>query len=43
VNRHLRAAGILKGESKFYLSTAHTEDDVARTLEAFEEALQDIP
>lgn len=43
VNRHLRAAGILKGESKYYLSTAHTEDDVARTLEAFETALQDIP
>jgi glutamate-1-semialdehyde 2,1-aminomutase len=43
VNRHLRAAGILKGESKYYLSTAHTEDDVARTLEAFDAALQDVP
>jgi len=43
VNRHLRGAGILKGESKFYLSTAHTEDDVARTLAAFDKALQDIP
>lgn len=42
VNRHLRAAGILKGESKYYLSTAHTEDDVARTLAAFDEALQDV-
>ena len=43
VNRHLRAAGILKGESKYYLSTAHTEEDVARTLAAFDTALQDIP
>jgi len=34
-NRHLRAAGILKGDSKYYISTAHTPDDVARTLDAF--------
>ncbi len=43
VNRHLRAAGILKGDSKYYLSVAHTDDDVARTLEAFAEALASLP
>ena len=40
VNRHLRAAGILKGDSKYYMSLAHTQDDVARTLDAFAEALR---
>ncbi|TCI00977.1 aminotransferase class III-fold pyridoxal phosphate-dependent enzyme [Roseococcus sp. SYP-B2431] len=34
-NKHLRAAGILKGDSKYYVSTAHTPDDVARTLDGF--------
>ncbi|MDB5377495.1 MAG: Glutamate-semialdehyde -aminomutase, partial [Rubritepida sp.] len=34
-NKHLRAAGILKGDSKYYISTAHTPDDVAKTLDAF--------
>jgi len=33
-NAHLRQAGILKGESKFYVSLAHDQDDIARTLEA---------
>lgn len=31
--------GVLKGTQKFYVSLAHTEADVARTLEAFEGAL----
>ena len=39
VNGRLRAAGILKGESKFDISTAHTEADVAETLAAFEAAI----
>lgn len=43
VNRHLRAAGILKGDSKYYMSTAHTDDDIAKTLDAFEAALATLP
>ncbi len=43
VNRHLRAAGILKGDSKYYMSLAHTEEDVAKTLDAFEAALATLP
>ncbi|RAI59256.1 aspartate aminotransferase family protein [Roseicella frigidaeris] len=43
VNAQLRAAGILKGESKYYVSLAHTEADVAHTLEAFEAALATLP
>jgi glutamate-1-semialdehyde 2,1-aminomutase len=38
-NRHLRARGVLKGESKYYLSLAHTEADVAHTLDAFAAAI----
>ena len=39
-NKHLRAAGILKGDSKYYISTAHTPDDVARTLDGFAAGLK---
>jgi glutamate-1-semialdehyde 2,1-aminomutase len=39
VNRHLRANGVMKGDSKYYLSTAHTDADVDRTLALFDEAL----
>ena len=39
VNLRLRAAGILKGESKYYVSLAHTAEDVAVTLAAFRAAL----
>jgi glutamate-1-semialdehyde 2,1-aminomutase len=38
-NTLLRDRGILKGESKYYISLAHTEADVARTLDAFRSAL----
>ena len=38
-NRHLRGAGILKGDSKYYISLAHTDEDIARTLEAFDAAI----
>lgn len=38
-NRHLRGAGILKGDSKYYISLAHTDEDIARTLEAFDGAI----
>jgi glutamate-1-semialdehyde 2,1-aminomutase len=40
VNRSLLASGILKGESKYYLSLAHTEADVAKTLEAWDDAIR---
>lgn len=43
VNAALRTGGILKGESKFYLSLAHGPDDVARTLETFATALASLP
>ena len=42
VNRHLRDAGILKGDSKYYMSLAHTADDVAVTLVAFGDALRGL-
>lgn len=38
-NQSLRKSGILKGESKFYLSIAHGETEVAETLKAFEAAV----
>jgi glutamate-1-semialdehyde 2,1-aminomutase len=38
-NALLRQQGILKSESKYYLSLAHTEADVAFTLEAFDAAI----
>jgi glutamate-1-semialdehyde 2,1-aminomutase len=43
VNAVLRERGILKGESKYYLSTAHDAGDEAQTLEAFEAALASLP
>lgn len=35
VNAALREAGVLKGDSKYYLSTAHTEADIDHTIAAF--------
>ncbi len=43
VNGVLRERGILKGDAKYYLSTAHTEQDIARSLEAFRAALASLP
>ena len=34
-NQLLRERGILKSESKYYVSAAHTDEDVAFTLDAF--------
>ena len=39
-NRNLRAAGIFKGENKYYLSLAHDEADIAQTLSAFAAAVE---
>src|SRR5215470_15345955 len=41
-NALLRQRGILKGESKYYISLAHTDADVAFTLEAFTSALTEL-
>jgi glutamate-1-semialdehyde 2,1-aminomutase len=43
VNAVLRERGILKGDSKYYLSTAHDGRDEAQTLDAFEAALASLP
>ncbi|PWS36763.1 aspartate aminotransferase family protein [Falsiroseomonas bella] len=43
VNRVLREGGIMKGESKFYVSVAHEDRDVEQTLEAFGRALRTLP
>ena len=34
--------GIFKGDSKFYISAAHDENDVEQTLEAFKGAIEEI-
>ena len=39
-NRRFRAAGILKGESKFYVSLAHDAADVRHTLDAVTSAVK---
>ena len=38
----LRERGILKGESKYYISLAHTDEDVAFTLDAFAAAIAEL-
>jgi glutamate-1-semialdehyde 2,1-aminomutase len=43
VNATLRARGVLKGDSKFYVSLAHDERDVAQTLDAFRHAIATLP
>ena len=37
-NRLLRERGIFKGESKYYVSLAHDENDIQQTLAAFQDA-----
>ncbi len=38
-NALLRERGILKGESKYYISLAHTDDDIAFTIAAWQDAI----
>ena len=38
-NLALRGEGVLKGDTKFYVSTAHDDADVAKTVAAFRVAL----
>jgi glutamate-1-semialdehyde 2,1-aminomutase len=39
-NALLRERGILKGESKYYISLAHTADDIAFTIDAWKDAIK---
>ena len=41
-NNVLRERGVIKGTSKFYVSVAHTQDDIDHTIAAFEAAAADI-
>ena len=43
VNKVLRERGIMKGESKFYVSLAHDQRDIDQTLDAYAEALRTLP
>jgi glutamate-1-semialdehyde 2,1-aminomutase len=38
-NALLRERGVLKGEQKYYVSLAHTEDDIRHTIEAWKSAI----
>ena len=41
-NAGLVERGIFKGDSKFYISAAHDENDVEQTLEAFKNSIEEI-
>src|SRR5437868_2430379 len=41
-NALLRERGILKGESKYYISLAHTDDDIAFTIDAWKSAIRKL-
>ena len=41
-NQHLRAHGIMKGESKYYVSVAHTRADIDHTISAWTAALAEL-
>jgi glutamate-1-semialdehyde 2,1-aminomutase len=41
-NALLRQRGILKGESKYYISLAHTPDDIAFTIDAWKSAIKTL-
>ena len=41
-NALLRKRGILKGESKYYVSLAHTDDDIAFTIAAWQSAIAEL-
>jgi glutamate-1-semialdehyde 2,1-aminomutase len=41
-NALLRERGILKGESKYYISLAHTPDDIAFTIDAWQDAIREL-
>jgi glutamate-1-semialdehyde 2,1-aminomutase len=41
-NQLLRAKGIMKGDSKYYVSLAHTQDDIDWTIRAWTEAIAEM-
>ena len=41
-NTLLRERGILKGESKYYISLAHTDDDITFTIDAWRDAIKEL-
>ena len=41
-NEKLRARGILKGDSKYYVSLAHTDADIEHTLGAWDAAIGEL-
>ena len=41
-NRLLRERGVIKGTSKFYVSVAHTEEDVQHTIDAMASAIAEL-
>ena len=41
-NQLLRAKGIMKGESKYYVSLAHTNEDIDWTIRAWTEAIAEL-
>jgi len=41
-NALLRERGILKSDSKYYVSLAHTDEDVRQTLDAFAESIAEL-
>ncbi len=41
-NQVLRAHGIMKGESKYYVSLAHTREDVDQTIRAWEAGIAEL-
>ena len=41
-NGLLRERGILKSESKYYVSLAHTEEDIRLTLDAFASSIAEL-
>ena len=43
LNDLLLERGVFKGDVKYYVSTAHDDDDVEQTLDAFASALQELP
>ena len=41
-NQLLRARGIMKGESKYYVSLAHTRADIDHTIDAWTDAIEEL-
>jgi glutamate-1-semialdehyde 2,1-aminomutase len=41
-NQLLRAKGIMKGESKYYVSLAHDQADIDHTINAWDEAIREL-